>query len=140
MSKAVKSKTLRSILHQRRTDVAFQLNQLAREIHEDADRHGLWDDFRKAMQEKPLAPGLYRRQMMRYYATSVVAGELTEMRAASEHGRQYAEEAADVLIAHLSLCAELGIDIGAQVVKKMAVNRNRPHKHGKESCYEPTPL
>ena len=44
-----KSRTIDSLID-RLSDPAYQINGLARMIHEDADRHGLWDDFREAMQ------------------------------------------------------------------------------------------
>lgn len=139
MSKEIKSPTAKQIFA-KMNDPAYQLNRLAKAIHEDADQHGLWDDFREAMKKYADQPNYFRESITRYYATSVVAGEVSELRNAHENKKHYGEEAADVVIAILSTCVELGIDIGAEIVSKMETNRKRPHRHGKESCYEPTPL
>ena len=48
MSKEIKSQTALQTIA-KLSDPAYQINGLARMIHEDADRHGLWDDFREAM-------------------------------------------------------------------------------------------
>lgn len=43
----------------------------------------------------------------------------------------YAEELADVIIASLSVAGKLGIDIDAEVRRKMQKNKERTWKHGK---------
>ena len=126
-----KSRTLDSLIA-KLSDPAYQINRLARMIHGDADRHGLWDDFREAMQRFENQEDSERLSALRYYATGVVAGEVSEMRSAHEDKAHYAEEMADVLIALLSTAEELGIDIGGEVVRKMEINKARPWKHGKE--------
>ena len=123
------SPTLAQIID-RTNDPAYQINRIAKAIHEDADAHGLWDDFREAMklhEEK----GLEKNSLMRYYATTVVAGEVSEMRCAHPSKALYAEEMADVFIALLSTAVELEINIGKEVVAKMKINKERPWKHGK---------
>lgn len=115
-------------------DPAYQINRLARMIHSDADEHGLWDDFREAMQRFENQADCARLSALRYYATGVVAGEVSEMRSAHEDKAHYAEEMADVFIALLSTAEELGINLGGEVVRKMEINRERPWKHGKEDA------
>ena len=61
-----------------------RVGQLAALAHKDADAHGLWDDFRKEMTAFTDLPDDIRLRAVRYYATSVVAGEVAELRAASE--------------------------------------------------------
>lgn len=39
-------------------------------------------------------------------------------------------EAADVLIRLVDLCARHGLDLDAEVERKLAYNRTRPHRHG----------
>lgn len=39
-------------------------------------------------------------------------------------------ECADVLIRLVDLCARYGIDLEAEVDRKLAYNRTRPHRHG----------
>lgn len=125
------SKTLDHLLS-RLNDPAFQINRLAGDIHRDADEHGLWDDFREAMQRFENREDSARLSALRYYATGVVAGEVSEMRSACEDKAHYAEEMADVFIALLSTAEELGVNLGVEVVRKMEINRERPWKHGKE--------
>ena len=115
------------------SDPAYQINRLAGMIHEDADRHGLWDDFREAMRRFEDREDSTRLSALRYYATGVVSGEVSEMRSAHEDKAHYAEEMADVLIALLSTAEELRIDLGGEVVRKMGINKGRPWKHGKET-------
>lgn len=128
----VESKTLLDMLDLA-NDTARQINKLSRLIHSDADEHGLWDDFREAMQRFEDREDSARLSALRYYATGVVAGEVSEMRSAHEDKAHYAEEMADVLIALLSTAEELRIDLGGEVVRKMEINKARPWKHGKEN-------
>lgn len=109
------------------------INRLAKFVHTDADEHGLWDDFREAMTQYKDASDLKRLCTMRYYATSVVAGEVSEMRSASDNRDAYEEEMADVLIALLSTAEELHVNLGNAVVRKIVINHDRPWKHGKET-------
>lgn len=102
-----KSKTLDSLIN-KLNDPAYQINRLARMVHSDADEHGLWDDFREAMQRFEDREDSARLSALRYYATGVVAGEVSEMRSACEDKAHYAEEMADVFIALLSTAEELG--------------------------------
>ena len=127
-----KSRTLDSLIA-KLSDPAYQINRLAGMIHEDADRHGLWDDFREAMRRFEDREDSTRLSALRYYATGVVSGEVSEMRSAHEDKAHYAEEMADVLIALLSTAEELRIDLGGEVVRKMEINKARPWKHGKET-------
>lgn len=128
-----KSKTLDNLIN-KLNDPAYQINRLAQLIHIDADEHGLWDDFREAMQRFEDREDSARLSALRYYATGVVAGEVSEMRSACEDKAHYAEEMADVFIALLSTAEELGIDLGSEVVRKMEINRERPWKHGREGA------
>ena len=52
----------------------------------------------------------------------------------------YVDELADVIIASLSVAGKLGIDIDAQVRRKMEINKARPWKHGKENNENPHSL
>ena len=131
MSKEIKSPTALQIID-KLSDPAYQINRLAGVIHEDADRHGLWDDFREAMRRFEDREDSARLSALRYYATGVVSGEVSEMRSAHEDKAHYAEEMADVLIALLSTAEELRIELGGEGVRKMEINRSRPWKHGKE--------
>lgn len=139
MSREPKSPTLNKILKET-NDPAFQINRLAKKIHDDADAHELWDDFRAEMKKRlSMHSEADQAALKRYYGTSYVAAEVSEMRIAYAKKRHYGEEAADVLISLLSLCVEMDIDIGKEVVRKMDINSKRPKKHGKETFLCPMP-
>lgn len=133
MSREIKSPTLNKIIKQT-NDPAFQINRLAKAIHDDAEDHALWDDFREEMKKKCRGVSEQDREALsRFYSTAFISGELSEMRMAYADRYHYGEEAADVFISLLSTCVEAGIDIGAEVVRKMKINKRRPKRHGKET-------
>ena len=47
------------------------------------------------------------------------------------HRKGLEVEIADCIIRLLDLSGGLGLDVGGALVEKLAYNRNRPHKHGK---------
>ena len=63
----------------------------------------------------------------------LVVTELAEAVEADRKGDEenFAEEIADAVIRLLDLCGAEGIDIEAEVRKKMAINHGRPMRHGK---------
>ena len=100
----------------------LSLNTLRDEIYADAVAHGLFEDF-----DKITDPVRKRRALaMR------IMEEAAEMYAAAEDPEHYAEEAADVTIMTGDVCGYLGMDWNGAVVSKMAANKKRPWKHGKE--------
>lgn len=109
--------------------LALCVGALAKLVHKDACDHGLWEDFRKEMEAYTGLPGSIRQRAVRFYAARLVAGEVTELREASEDKEHYAEEAADVIISMLSTCEELGINIGEALCHKILKNHERPWKH-----------
>lgn len=115
----------------------FDLNALRDAVYQDAVAHGLWEytDYivkliMKEMEryDDPFDPD----EMMRKCAMQVIRDEVDELDAASKDAEAYAEELADVVIAAMSVAGYLGIDIDAAVKRKMAINKGRPWKHGKE--------
>lgn len=105
---------------------SISLNELRDEIYSDAVEHGLWgakdypSDCAWAIREE--------------------ADELCDAGNDWEdegwyEGEEYtafSEELADVIIMSMSVAGKLGIDIDAAIRRKMAVNKERPWKHGKE--------
>ena len=112
------------------------LNTLRDAIYEDAVEHGLWErtDYTlECCMERAYLFGFPfdRDANLRAWAAQVVHRQANELEQAEEAG-EYAEELADVIIASLSVAGKLGIDIDAEVRRKMQINRVRPWKHGKD--------
>lgn len=98
------------------------LNTLRDEIYKDAVAHGLFEEF-----DKIKDPVRKRRKLaMR------IMEEAAEMYAAADDPEHYAEEAADVTIMTGDVCGYLGMDWNGAVMGKIAFNKSRPWKHGKE--------
>lgn len=98
------------------------LNTMRDAIYQDAVEHGLFEDF-----DKITDPVRKRRALaMR------IMEEAAEMYAAADDPEHYAEEAADVTIMTGDVCGYLGIDWHGYVMGKIAFNKTRPWKHGKE--------
>ena len=106
------------------------LNTLRDEIYSDAVKHGLWEieDTIRFSEEQH---GLRREVAERHVCAAMIAGELFELDGESIKGDAYAEELADVIIMSMSVAGYLGIDVHEAVMRKMAINRERPWKHGK---------
>ena len=100
----------------------LSLNTLRDEIYQDAVSHGLWD-WAEAYQHMP---------DLRDSSVDLIRGEVCELEIECGSAELYAEELADVIIVSLSVAGRLGIDIDAAIRNKMAVNKTRPWKHGKE--------
>lgn len=49
-----------------------------------------------------------------------------------EYLENFREELADTAIRLFDLCGSLGIDLEQEITKKMVINGQRAHKHGKE--------
>ena len=95
-------------------DLPFKaLNQIGAAASADAFLHGLWED------NDP------------YACAFMIRGEADEAIEAADDMPHYREELADIVIMTLSAAAYLGIDIGAEVQRKMQINQGRPYKHGK---------
>ena len=63
----------------------------------------------------------------------LIVTELAEAMEAHRHqdDDNFREELADTFIRLFDLCAGLGIDIQAEIIKKSEKNKLRPYKHGK---------
>ena len=106
--------------------VSGALAYLAKVIYMDAVAHGLWDDPTVALDN---SNGL---KYVRRRCTLLIREELSEACEAASDAACFAEELADVIIMTLSAAGHLGIDITDAILKKVAVNHERPYKHGKE--------
>lgn len=105
------------------------LNDLRDEIYQDAVDHGLWEgaEYETAAQMGNAM----------YHAALRIKDEVLELkdegvRACIGKKHRYPEELADVIIMALSIAGHFNIDIDDEVRRKMAINKERPWKHGKE--------
>lgn len=104
------------------------LNALRDEVYQDAVAHGLYAE-EKYSRVHPF--GL--AYVMRNLALRIKSEVIELVHSAMENGvAHFAEELADIIILCLSVAGHLGIDIDAAVRKKIAYNKTRPWKHGKE--------
>ena len=100
------------------------LNDLAREVHQNAVEHGWW--------ENPPEFGTI---------IALIHSELSEALEEYRNGKPIvyeidgkpegiASEFADVIIRVLDYCGHAGIDIEEAIRVKMEYNKTRPYKHG----------
>ena len=102
------------------------LNTMRDAIYEDAVAKGLWDD------EEDYMP----TDCVDFIRDEVIELEDTAMNWEDDvcnDNSAFCEELADVIIMSLSVAGYLGIDIDAEVRRKMEINKGRPWKHGKET-------
>lgn len=95
----------------KRKIIRDMLNELTVEVYRDAVEHQLWEE------EMPKD------------CAERIAEEVQELAEAAGDNHAYAEELADVVIMALSTAGHLGINIGAEVMRKILINHDRPIKH-----------
>ena len=122
--------------------IARAINQLAMEIHENADMHGWWDSWAESNNALAAAKVVGAK-------IALIHSELSEALEAirdsyfDESGimsspydkhlpnhLSIAIELADVIIRTLDLVAALGLDIGESLLAKHEYNKTREHRHG----------
>jgi hypothetical protein len=96
------------------------LNSLAAQIWQTADDKGF---------HEPVDTAILYKALRLLLIVSEVAEMLEAMRKGDEEHER--EEFADSLIRLLHYGAAEGIDIDAEVSRKMKINNDRPHKHNK---------
>ena len=130
----------------------MNLNQLAKEVHENAVSHGWWDtppsipealclihsELSEALEE-------YREGKPLVYGTCALAAEDCRFSGVCDRVGQPGEageiegpckpegiavELADVILRTLDLMAHLGVDVDAVVMAKHRYNLGREYKHG----------
>ena len=110
------------------TDVApvTTLNELTKEIHDNAASHGWWDEPRNLLEIAALCHSELSEAVEEYRAGRPMVW-------ANEDGKPegIATEMADCLIRILDWFGHEGLDTDEIVRQKMAYNRGRPYKHGK---------
>lgn len=102
------------------------LNELTKEIHDNAVSHGWWDEPRNLLEIAALCHSELSEAVEEYRAGRPMVW-------ANEDGKPegIATEMADCLIRILDWFGHEGLDADEIVRQKMAYNRGRPYKHGK---------
>ena len=107
------------------------INEVAKEIHENAVKHGWWEDERSFPEIIALIHSEVSEALEEYRnghsATEVYYGY-------DEKPEGIPIELADVIIRILDYCAYAGIDIDAAISEKHRYNKSRPYRHGGKKC------
>ena len=114
----------------------MDITELCKKAHQNAKEKGFWQDYRalecfrchgKQTYKRALNNAMGNRLML---IVSEVGEALEALRQDDQDG--FKEELADVAIRLGDLCGGLGIDLEAEIIKKMEKNKDRPSLHGKE--------
>ena len=102
------------------------LNELTKEIHDNAVSHGWWDEPRNLLEIAALCHSELSEAVEEYRAGRPMVW-------ANEDGKPegIATEMADCVIRILDWFGHEGLDADEIVRQKMTYNRGRPYKHGK---------
>ena len=125
------------------------MNELAREIHENAIAHGWWDGQERKLPEilmltvSELAEALeeYRDGAPLFYCDAYdenICGNCMSQRGACVQGNRKPEgiavELADAIIRILDYCGKAEINIESVIRLKHEYNKTRPYRHGGKAC------
>lgn len=101
----------------------MELNKLAREIHQNNKNKGFWDTRR----EIPELIALMHSELSE--ALEADRKGLMDDKLVNRLGIEV--ELADCIIRILDTCGAYGFDIDGAIQEKLAYNKTRPYKHGK---------
>lgn len=116
----------------------MEIKELVKKSHENAVKHGFWDDFNDIdmLREDGILDEHYEcvRQAFISQFLMLIVSEVAEAQDGLRHRNMdnFKEELADVVIRTADLCGGLNIDLESEIKKKMKKNKNRPYKHGKQ--------
>jgi NTP pyrophosphatase (non-canonical NTP hydrolase) len=112
----------------------MEIKELVEKAHKNAERHGFWDDYYNITQDM-ISAAHYDELVNNAIGNRLmlIVSELGEAQEGLRHNDEanFREELADVAIRLGDLCGGLGIDLEAEIEKKMAINEKRPYKHDK---------
>lgn len=105
--------------------MTMTLNELRDAIYQDAVAHGLWEGKVLLCDQTDVVTNEVMELLSASSAVTLAATK-KEKEKAREH---FNEELADIVIGCFSLAGKLGIDIDAEVRRKMEINKGRSWKH-----------
>ncbi|MDL2324045.1 hypothetical protein LJC61_02680 [Ruminococcaceae bacterium OttesenSCG-928-A16] len=124
----------------------MNMNDLVKDVHENAKAHGWWDEGRSfgeliALCHSELSEALeeYRKGFDptdTYYIGDNGVPVITETMqfvdadGTPEKPEGIPSELADVVIRIMDMCGHYGIDLEAAILEKHEYNKTRPYKHG----------
>lgn len=105
------------------------LNQLAKEIHKNADEHGWWEEERALPEILCLCHSELSEALEEYRNGN-------DMVWVGEGGKPegVATEMVDCVIRIFDYLAHMGVDIDGVMRQKMEYNLHRPYRHGGKVC------
>lgn len=122
----------------------MNMNEWAREIHENAVNHGWWETDRELPEILMLIVSELSEALEEYRKGDMMDGRISCMHYYSGGGyvanaptvcckkpEGIAVEVIDALIRILDWCGKEGVDVEALVKEKHEYNKTRPYKHGK---------
>ena len=107
------------------------INEVARQIHENAVDHGWWDEERGFPEVLALIHSEVSEALEEYRN-----GRLPTEVYTGNNGKPEGIpiELADVIIRVHDYCGYVGIDIDAAISQKHEYNKTRPYRHGGKKC------
>lgn len=107
----------------------MRINELVAKAFLNANEKGFWSDLDCNLEEAQTQEqinAIGNRLML-------IVGEVAEAQEGLRHSdkENFKEELADIAIRLADLCGGLEIDLEHEIEKKMAINKDRPYKHGK---------